>query len=919
MNVKLKVLTIGTFFFLGGVAVVAQNKKKDTIKERQIDEVVLVGYTSKKKEAITTSVSTIKASEINNVPVANFVQNLGGRMAGVDIAVGSGQPGSGGNIIVRGIGSINGGNTPLYIVDGIPLSSTAFASLNQNDFEEITVLKDAASKAQYGASGGAGVVLVRTKNGKNGFKVQYTGQVGISERGKQNYELMNASQWLEWNRLWGNFSDSDVAFYKDKGVDTDWRKTFFRTGFSMSNDVAISGGANNTNYYLSLAQFSQEGISLASNLDRYTLNAKINSGNGRNFRFGFQTNLGFSKLNNIRGEAGVFTNNPYFAVATAPVFTPYNPDGTYGVNQGLFDAASLRLNYGARALEQTLEGKNGRNQIKILSNVYGEYDFSPHLTARVAGGVDFTQNNTTSYNNPNTYYGSTTSPGQSGSLSKSIANWTTLNTNARLTYKNSWNSVHNFEAFILGEYIGRFRESFGYTGYGLDKALGNTPAAITVSSTILPAVSGGSTRFTVLSGLGFASYNYDNKYFIDANIRIDASSQFAKNKKSGTFGGASIAWAINKENFLLNSKVSTLKLRASYGVTGNTGDPTSLNPYNDTQYLNYAGLYDGVRTLSVGTPYNPDYRWEKERQVNLGLDFGFFNNRISGAFDVYDRRTNDLFVTYNLSATSGYTGIGNYNGGSMSNKGIEFDLRGDVIRNDDLKVSLFANFAYNKNKILDLGQVRQFESGTSIIRVGEEFGSHYIVGWVGVNPQTGAPIYQDINGNPTEIYNASNSKTGFGTYIPPYKGGFGLDLNYKGFFLNTLFQWKSGFSRFNNQRFFQENPNFWYLNQNVSQLDIWTTPGQVTDVQGAAYKVEFSSKFIEDASFLRFKNVRLGYEFPKSLLANSGLKGVSIFADINNLYTWTKWTGFDPDDDNNIAQYEYPTPRIITIGTTITF
>ncbi len=920
MNVKLRVLSAGVLFFLGQTAFAQKTKKDTTAKEKQIEEVVLVGYTQKKKEAITTAVSTVKSSDINNVPVGNFVQNLGGRLAGVDIMVGSGQPGTGGNIIIRGVGSINGGTTPLYVVDGVPLNSTAFAALNPNDFEEITVLKDAASKAIYGAAAGAGVVLIKTKSGKNGFQVQYTGQVGVSQKGKYNYQLMDANQWLTWNNLWGNFSDDDVAFYKDKGINTDWSKTFLRTGFSLTNDVAISGGANNTNYYVSLGQFSQDGIAQASSLDRYTINARLNSGNGRNFRFGMQSNLSFNKLKGIVGEAGVFTNNPFFAINTAPVLTPYNPDGSFAVNQALFDTPSLNLNYGARALEQALTGKRGRNQIKILSSAFGEYDLSPNITARVFGGVDYTQNNTTNYTNPNTYYGSTTSPGQSGALSRSIASAATLTTNARLAYKNSWNDVHNFSAFILGEYVGRFRENFGYTGYGLDKSFGATPVAITVSQNILPALSGGSTRFTTLAALGSISYNYDNKYFLDANIRRDASSQFSKSKKAGTFGGVSAAWAINRENFLSGSKiVNNLKLRGSWGITGNIGDPTTLNPYNDLQYYNYGGLYNNTRTLAVGSPLNPNYVWEKERQVNIGLDYGLFNDRIWGSVDVYDRETKDLFIDYNLSATSGFTVLTNYNSGKMSNKGVEIDFHADIVRNSDLKVSVFANFAYNKNRILDLGQVTQFESGTSIVRVGEAFGSHFIVGWSGVNPQTGAPIYQDLNGNPTEVYNPANNKTGWGTSYAPYKGGFGLDLKYKGFFLNSQFQWKSGYSRFNNQRFFQENPNFWYLNQNVSQLDIWTTPGQITDVQGAAYKVEFSSKFIEDASFVRFKNIRFGYEFPKSFLASAGIKGISIFADINNVYTWTKWTGFDPDDDNNIAQYEYPTPRIITLGTTLTF
>lgn len=918
MNVKLRVLSAGALFFIGSMAYAQATKKDTATKETKIEEVVMVGYSNKKKEAITTAVGTVKAAELNNVPVGNFIQNLGGRLAGVDVMIGSGQPGTGGNIIIRGAGSINGGTTPLYVVDGVPLNSTAFAGLNPNDFEEVSVLKDAAAKAQYGAAGGAGVVLVKTKSGKKGaLRIQYTGQVGVATKGKYKYQLMNADQWLDWNRKIGNFSDADVAYYDDKPeLRTDWSDVFLRTGRTSSNDIAVSGGSENTTYYVSLAQFSQDGIAVNSALDRYTLNSKINSGNGRNFRFGINSSMSFNKTSNIAGEAGVFTNNPFFAANTAPVLTPYNADGSYAVNQGILGEAGLALNYGARALEQTQEGARGRKQIKLVSSVFSEYDFDDHFTARVMGGVDFTQNNSTTYTNPNTYYGSTTNPGRSGSLGRSIANWTSLTTNARLSYKNTFDDVHNFSAYVLGEYVGRFRESLGYTGYSV---AANTPASIITSATLIPALSGGSVRFSTLAALGSISYNYDNKYFLDANVRREASSQFSKSEKAGTFGGVSAAWGINKENFMSENTIfNELKLRGSIGWTGNTGDPTTLNPYNDLQYYGYGSLYDTTRSLSVGTPLNENYKWEKERQYNIGLDFGLFKNRIWGSVDYYDRLTSDLYVTYSLSATSGFDAIDNWNAGKMSNKGIEVDLHGDVVRNKDLKVSLFANFAYNKNRITDLGQVNQFESGTSIIKVGEALGSHFIVGWSGVNPQTGAPIYQDINGNPTEVYDAVNNKTGWGTFYAPYMGGFGLDLNYKGFSLSSQFQWKSGFSRFNNQRFFQENPSFWYLNQNVNQLDVWTAPGQVTDVAGAQYKVEFSSKFIEDASFVRLKNVRLGYDLPKDLLRGV-VNGITIFAEGTNLYTWTKWTGFDPDDDNNIAQYEYPTPRIISLGTTITF
>ena len=344
-----------------------------------------------------------------------------------------------------------------------------------------------------------------------------------------------------------------------------------------------------------------------------------------------------------------------------------------------------------------------------------------------------------------------------------------------------------------------------------------------------------------------------------------------------------------------------------------------------------SNLYNDEVTLVPSGPYNSEYRWEKEEQINIGLDFGFFRNRLTGSVDVYDRITKDLYINKSLSRTTGFEKLENYNGGKMRNRGIEVSLNYDIIKNHSTRLSFNTNFAYNKNKILDLGEVTEYELGTSIVKVGLPLGSHYLVEWGGVDPNDGTPIYLDRNGNrmpvsvdkdgeKTAEFKGAEAQAKYGSFYAPYMGGFGLDFNYKGFFVSGQFQWKAKYYRFNNMRFFNEDAQkITNYNQYATVLDYWKNPGQVTDIQSPKYGLEFTSKFIEDSSFLRLRNVKVGYNFSKDLLANSGLKEVSVFLNATNLFTWTKWTGLDPDDNNNVSSYEYPSPRTFSLGATLTF
>jgi len=327
--------------------------------------------------------------------------------------------------------------------------------------------------------------------------------------------------------------------------------------------------------------------------------------------------------------------------------------------------------------------------------------------------------------------------------------------------------------------------------------------------------------------------------------------------------------------------------------------------------------YNGIAGIVAASIGNDELKWEESARLNVGVDFGLFQNRITGAVDYYEEKVSDLFIDQQLSASSGFGSI-DANVGKMENKGVDGFLDIAIVRNEEFSWNINMNYNYNKNEITDLGQEEEYELGTSIVREGLPFGSHYAVGWAGVNPANGQPLYLDADGNTTDVFSDDNSLARWGSYEPVWTGGFGTNIAYKGFNLSTAFTFAEDYYRFNNQSFFQENANFAQYNLSTAMLSTWRNPGDITDIQGLAYNREFSSKDIEDASYLRLTNVTFSYTLPKKYLDKiSLLNGLRFFVQGTNLYTWTNFSGFDPEDDNNIASYEYPTPRTITFGVDI--
>ncbi len=876
-----------------------------------LEEVVVVAYGTAKKSSVLGSVSTVNAEKIEQVPVASFEQILKGQSPGLHVISGSGQPGTAAKVRIRGTHSINGGSTPLYILDGVPINANDFATLNPNDFESISVLKDAASTSIYGSRGSSGVILITTKSGKFGEKsvVRYTSQYGVSEIGQLRFEMMNAQEkriFENW-RSPGTWSDFEVA----NAVTTNWSDYFFRQGTTVTHDFSVRGGSEKTSFYTSLSYYGQEGIGLRSDLQRFNVRLNLDHKVSDRFKVGVNTSIGYSQRNFVSAENGINLNNPFAAVYLAqPYHLPFNEDGTYNTGPNLV---------GGNALENLNTNKNLQNDLKIITSGYGELEFMKNVRARVQLGVDYTDRVIETAADPNTYFGQNAGfTGNRGGYSFNSQYTANINIVSSLSYGNTFNEVHNFGIAAYTEYYKFHFQSGAFSGFGINPKLVGYATGIspgTATNGFIPTVGGNVTQRGLFSVFGNAKYNYDERYFIEGTIRRDASSRFSEENKWGTFYAVAAGWALHKEDFLTASWINNLKLRASYGTTGNQagiGDFQDQSTYGQNSYNGITGIVAN----SIG---NNRLKWEESEKLNIGLDYGFLNNRINGSVDYYVENISDLFINQQLSATSGFASI-DANVGQMQNKGFDGIIEGVILRNQDFSWSLNFNFNYNQNEITDLGQESEYILGTSIVREGLPFGTHYAVGWAGVNPANGAPLYLDADGNVTDVFNADNSLAEFGSYEPVLTGGFGTNIRYKGFSLSAAFTFANDYFRFNNQTFFQENPNFTQFNLSTAMLSIWRTPGQVTNIPGFGYNRQFSSRDIENASYTRLTNMTLAYNLPKQYLEKVNfLSGVRVFLQGQNLYTWTNFEGFDPEDSNNIAGYEYPTPRTITFGVDLNF
>lgn len=890
---------------------------------KELENVVVnVGYKSVKKGKVTGAVSVVGSKEIENKPIASFDQILQGAAAGLVVQAGSGQPGSAASVYIRGTHSIaDSGGEPLYILDGMQITGAAFASLNANDFENVSVLKDASATSIYGSRGTNGVILITSKKGKYNAKttLNYKSQFGISEIGPSRVSMMNAEQKMIYENYVfpGKYSDADIANAKNNS--TNWQDVFFRQGILNTHELTASGGSNDTRFFTSLSYYDQQGIALRSDLKRFTYRINLENKISDKARFGTNLQLGFTKNNTIAGEGALSTGNSFLAAYMAsPLTTPYNPDGSF--NSGATGTDGYNR-VGGNNLEDLKINKRDASEFKLVGNIYGEVDFLKYFSYRADLGVDYFTVRTVSARNPNTFFGSTTNPGNRGAYGQGHTFDATILFNNKLKFERTFNEKHNVSLMALTEYYKREINTGNFSGFGLNEKIWQYPGAITPGTStngLIPTVGGGNYQEGLFSYFFNGNYSYDNRYTFDATLRRDASSKFSDANKWGTFWAIGGNWNIMSEKFMENvSWVNELRLRASYGTQGNQ---RGIGMFNDENIWGTAS-YNGVAGITPSTMANPELKWESSTKQNYGLDFGLFGRRLTGSVDYYRELVTDLFIEQQLSAQALQSTL-DVNAGSMSNRGVDLNLKGYLFRTKDFSWDLYGNANYNLNNIEDLGQVEEFIQGTSIIREGLPYGSHYIQGWAGVNPANGEPLYLDAAGNVTTTYSDSNSTANWGTFKPVYTGGFGTNASYKGFELNVLFTFAAEYSRFNNQTFFTENsgPSWFQYNQSSNMLNIWRNPGDVTDIQGAQYARQFSSKDVEDASYTRLRNVTLSYNFPGLKdAAKPVFTGIRVYVQAQNLYTWTNFTGFDPEDSNNIATYEYPTPRTFTLGLDLKF
>jgi TonB-linked SusC/RagA family outer membrane protein len=916
--------------------------------EKTLGDVVVTGYTTKKRTEFTGASTKVDGKKIAQLPLASIEQMLQGQAPGVYIASGSGQPGSTARVNIRGVGSFGNVN-PLYVLDGIPIEDGVFRTLNPNDFESIDVLKDAAGAGLYGSRGANGVIVITSKKGKAGKTlISYRGQTGFAMAPSAlNLRLMNTAQRLEyeekvlggpagilsstaltgypgWDYSPNNpryqtlsaVQKSSEALLLDsiKKIDTDWPSLFFRNGKFSQHEINASGGSQGLTFYTSLGYYKQEGVLQRSNLERYTFRTNIEFKTSR-LTVSLRSSAGFSLLNGIESEAGVALANPIAAAyLELPYRKPFLSNNKVAVGTG---------NTGANAYDRANTTTALTNQFKGDLSLTAQFDIWGGISFRTINGVDWRNNNNSRFIDPNSYAGSlqlipTGGTTGQGLYSEGNSENLQLISTTGLAFTRTFNTKHSVNAQVMMESIRNRNRANTFTGYGINPRLLNTPSGITAGTAgnnLIPLVGGGRTYNGLFSLFAIADYTYDKRFSISGSLRRDAPSQLPKKNRNNVYWTAGGSWNITAEKFMNNQNIfQDVRIRASYGEAANINGLGADFGYIST----YGGTNSPYGTAIIPTsPGNEDYKLETQIISNLGIEFSLWNRRIRIVGDYFKKDSKELFLNQEISRTTGFTAL-RTNVGKMRNTGLEFDLKVDAVKSNDLIVTLGVNGAPLKNRIISLGQIKEIPGGTGISRVGLPFGTHFTVGYLGVDPQSGLPVYEDINGNPTTTYSAANNRAAYGTFLPVFTGGASLEVLWKGFAISALFHTAQGVQRFNNESFFYETTNSNIaFNKRVEMLTTWQKPGDITNYQRVSSPRQFSSKDIRDASFVRFRNLTAGYTFTAK--NNKYLRSVRVWGQGENLYTWTKWTGFDPEESNNIATYEFPNPKTYTIGIDVNF
>lgn len=894
----------------------------------QLSEVVAIGYGTSSRRDVTNAVASVTASDIQNVPVAGIESAIQGKMAGVQVTQNAGNPGNGISIRVRGPASVNAGNQPLYVLDGVPIIQedygqlgmggqdvTAISSLNPDEIESIDVLKDAAAAAIYGSRGSNGVVLITTKRGRAGTsKVNLSTYYGTQDAPRR-LSLLNAKQYVEI------FNESAVNDAEDlpftAGVDDahtyDWQSAVFRRAPVGDTQLSMSGGTDRVRYYLSGGNFDQQGIVIGSDYKRQT--GRVNVDFDATSRLLLRTSVGLSRENNHRIEGdgsldGIVTN----AIGMQPMRPIYgNFFGFAGADSGLKYSNPVALAAYNQNLYNTLRG---------LGNVEARYSLTSNLSLTGRFGADLFSVDELQWQSPKvdqTYAQSADGVGKSDHTTASRYVSEVFG-----TYDALANEKHRLSL------VGGVSAELDHSDLNFIRGEGFTSGFTTYvrNATVITSYDGASTDNTLGSYFGRANYTLLDRYLFSASLRADRSSRFGADHRWGVFPAASLGWNVTEEPFAASlARHATLKLRASYGVTGNQGigDFASLSLASAAPYT----TLPGIAQTTLG---NPDLKWETTRAFDGGADIGLFDGRATVIADYYDRRTNDLLVLRPVPAFTGFTAVWG-NVGNIRNNGVDLSINTENIRPRNGRGFGWTsglNLTFNRNRVLGTYNDQPIITGingrqTTIVAAGQPLGEFYMLNFKGVDPQTGDAIYQDVNGDGSID---SNDKTYVGSPHPNYYGGFSNEFTYGNLSLRGFLSFSQGGKIFNMMRIFTDDGACTWDNKTTDILQRWQKPGDITNEPRVSYDCvsgadQISSRYLENGSYVRLSELTLSYQLPTRWANRAYLSNARIFVSGHNLKLWTKYSGYDPDvnsagsDENVILgtdYYAYPQPRTITIG-----
>ena len=908
------------------------------VPDNALDEIVVEAYRTTSKETSSIASTTVTAETIESRPNASFAQTLQGQVAGLNIVTNTGQPGGNSLINLRGVSSISGNTEPLFIIDGVPVDEDNFRSLNPNDIASLSVLKDAGATSIYGNRGANGVIIIKTKRGSydQDLKVTYSGITSFSNLQDHDYDLMNSREQLQLEKDYGagfGATLSDVELEERAlQANTDWLDVFFKTGITQSHTLSFSSGGKNLNSFTSLGFNDTEGIlSEASTLKRFNFRNNLNgkSNDGR-FRYSTALSLNYSESNeaNFIGSGAINRNYVLGALLSVPYISPYSYVSGQGANiPVVFANTPLML------LDRLETYTRREDEIKIIASLKASYDITDNLTFNTSFGADFTDEQLLRSEAPNSFNaqlfaqtGNTTPGFEDRDSNRSIF----LNFNNSLNYRNTFNEKHTLDVSVFTEYFKAHWRSFGFRQEGFDPATyypGDGSAYVddnAANDNFVDTANADIKNAGLFSYFAYADYDFDTKFGLSATVRRDASYRFNDSNKWGTFW--SVAGRVNISNLAeMPEFINELKLRGSYGKAGNqriVDAGGSFAPFGGPDLTRdlyvTGGQYGGIQGLTFAQIGNNALKWETVVSSNVGLDFALFN-RLRGSLDVYQRNTVDLFFPTPISpAINGSATSISANVGELQNSGVDLELRYDLFKSSsedgfNMTVNLVGN--YNEQEIIDLGPGGDIPFG---LRVGGVIGEIYAAPFVGVNPANGNLLFQNAQGDITEdLIESDQVARGMNAY-PDYQGSFGFDAEFDNFFLVAQLNYAIGVDRYDfDYADFLDPTAIGQFRHSRELLNAWSQPGDITNIPSLnATNLSdegLSDRYLREADYLRLRFIQFGYNFPQSILQDTGFSYIRAFAGGENLLTFSKWKGFDAEGSGS-ASRGYPTPKTFSIG-----